>query len=141
MTACPATARRLALLALILAACSSSTAPAADPDDLLGLWRLVALEATGAAPLPSPDPDRFTATFEADGRLAVRSDCNRCQGSYSAGADGALRVGPLACTQAACPTAPFDLRLTALLSQSTAWSVQDDGLTLGSPTGVLRFQR
>jgi heat shock protein HslJ len=148
-------------LALGLMACDESAVPVAGPTPptqtvtpdpggetsatsvtaLHGAWQLVSLQ-EGDAPMTSiPEPERFTADFGADGALAARADCNRCQGSYEA-SSGTLAVHPLmACTLAYCQSAPLDTTYVSLLLSSTSWAVENAFLQLRSEKGVLRFER
>ena len=106
-----------------------------------GVWKLQSFLPTDATSVPVPDPDRFTIEVTADGRLAVRADCNRCSGSYSQ-SSGALKVGPaMACTKAFCSTAPFDTQYTAALSDATLVRATDTTLEFTSSAGVLKFAR
>jgi heat shock protein HslJ len=99
------------------------------------------LRETGQTEVQAP-ADAFTAEFTADGHVALRVDCNRCAGGYTAGATS-LRVGPMACTRAYCnATAPLDSTYESLLSGAETWT--SDGksrLDVSSSAGVLHFQR
>ena len=88
------------------------------------------------------DPGSFTAEFGADGRVALKADCNRCSSTYTAGSRN-LKVGLMACTRAFCTaTAPLDTTFTALVGSAQTWTSSDDQhLELASASGVLRFQR
>ena len=101
----------------------------------------MSVEPAGQPPVPVDDPGRFTADFGPDGRLAVRADCNRCQGRYEAGPDRFAVQAPLACTLAACPSAPLDGTYVRLLVSATAWTIEGAALDLRSDQGVLRFER
>lgn len=92
--------------------------------------------------VPVPDPNRFTIEVGADGRLAVRADCNRCAGSYAQAGD-VMRVAPaMACTRAFCSTtAPFDSEYERALSDATLVRSGSDSLEAVSGAGVLRFTR
>ena len=138
----------LLLTATLSAACSesvaapsptsqSAAAPVAD-----GTWRLQSFRRADSSVVPVPDPDRFTIEVGADGRLAVRSDCNRCAGAYTASGD-ALKIAPaMACTKAFCSTtAPFDSEYERALSDATLRRTGSDSLEAVSGAGVLRFAR
>jgi heat shock protein HslJ len=116
-------------------------------DDLTGpsavqgaAWRLQSMQATGSEVVRIENPDRFTATFQADGTLDVIADCNQCGGTYAVEGD-TLDVRPLACTKVACATAPLDTRYVQLLGAATTLDAESDELTLRSAAGVLRFSR
>jgi heat shock protein HslJ len=127
---------------------SSTTPPAGtgegassqDRSELLGDWQLVTLTKSGLSAVAVAEPQRFTASFAADGRVALRADCNRCSGGYSADG-GKLAVGLMACTRAYCSSAPFDTTFASLVQQATTWTATKGGLELRSDAGVLKLRR
>ncbi len=114
---------------------SSATSP------LHGTWRLVSLQETGQAARPIANPDDFTATFEADGRLGAQVDCNRCGGRYEASGSKLAIDAVMACTRAYCGDDSLDRFYERLLPASKSWRVEGASLELGSEQGVLRFER
>ena len=105
-----------------------------------GEWQLVSLQKAGQAAVAPPAGHRFSANFQADGRLQMVADCNRCSSSYSAGAES-LEVGLGACTRAYCMTAPLDTDFVGLVVGAKRWSVAGEELVLTSESGSLRFRR
>ena len=107
-----------------------------------GVWRLQSFRRSDSIVVPVPDPDRFTIEVAADGRLAVRADCNRCSASYSQSGD-TLKIGSaMACTKAFCSTtAPFDTQYAAALSDATLVRATGTALEFVSTAGVLTFGR
>jgi para-nitrobenzyl esterase len=65
-------------------------------------WQLVKFQGGDGRTLTPGDPARYTIQFAADGRLAVRVDCNRGSGTWKA-TPPRLEFGPLALTRARCP--------------------------------------
>jgi META domain len=70
----------------------------------------------------APEPARHTLEFGADGRVAVRLDCNRGSATWQAQpaaqggpprASGQLLMGPLATTRAMCSQYSLAPRLTS----------------------------
>ena len=121
-----------------LAACSD---PLAGPSDVQGEWRLQSIQQPDHSITTVADPARFTIRFQADGRLAVRADCNSCGGSYRL-EDGSLDTGPLACTRAFCvTTAPFDTVFVTVLDGRSHVRASGDRLTVTSERGTLVFER
>ena len=100
---------------------------------------------TGAEPVLAAGrevpADRFAVTFTT-GRISVTADCNTCSGSATL-QDSTLTIGALACTRAACASAPLDTRFTALLEGRLAVHVNSRILRLNPPQGVgeLHFER
>jgi heat shock protein HslJ len=107
---------------------------------LVGSWRAVSLEAAGGPAVVVDEPQSFTAEFRADGTLHLRADCNVCACGYTAG-PGSLTTTPMACTLAACASAPRDTQFAGLVSSATSWTVAGDRLDLTSTAGVVRLQR
>jgi heat shock protein HslJ len=126
-------------MAATLTACGDSGGPSST--DLLGHWRLTALQTSGAAAQAAPADATFSATFGPDGSLQAVADCNRCGGGFSAG-DTTLDVGALACTRAYCTgSAPFDSTFESLLGTADRWEVQGSTLVLHGSGGTLTFVR
>jgi heat shock protein HslJ len=142
------------LAAVSLSACSQSATRPSSSDGQLGesgasavtvtdtLWKLQSIERSGEAIVPVSNPDLFTLTLGADGKMAVRADCNRCVGGYSlTGTAFAVNQGVAACTRAACSSAPLDYEYMTALTTATTVSVNGNTLECVSPSAVLRFTR
>jgi heat shock protein HslJ len=142
-------------LALGMTACAGSTSSPTGPAApggangteagqgnlaLVGSWEAVSVQPAGASAVVVEEPPRFTAEFRADGTLALRADCNRCACGYTAGA-GSLTTTPMACTLAACPSAPLDTQFAGLVGGATSWTVAGDRLDLASTAGVVHMRR
>ena len=136
------TARGFALVlsGLILSSCEDGpTAPTAA--DYQGVeWRLASLQHPDFSVAEAPTGASFTALFGDDAQLSARADCNVCHAGYSA-SDTVLSVSPMACTRAFCSSAPFDSEYVRALSTATSFEMDDDGLTVRSSEGTLRFVR
>ena len=87
------------LLTAVLAACAS--APARPPLDGTA-WRLVKFQGGDDTVLVPDDGSKYTVAFGADGRVAVRFDCNRGSGGWSSPGPGQLQFWPMAMTRAMC---------------------------------------
>jgi para-nitrobenzyl esterase len=121
-------------MALVLAGC---TAGGAQPVPLAGTsWELVELRSSDDAigVVRAPDPSRYTLAFDAEGNAAIRLDCNRGRGSYTATETGPglgrLEFGALATTRAMCPPGSLDARLGRELPQVRIWVRDGDTLRL-----------
>ena len=111
----------LLLCASILAGCNAPDVPAAtDPHvtegvdepetasaatsvDLAGTsWQLVRILSMDDTVDEPDERAKYTISFGADGRAAIRADCNHGSGTWTS--DGSsLEFGPLAMTRAMCP--------------------------------------
>ncbi len=111
------------------------------PSDVVAhVWQLVALEQEGSSPVVVPDPSRYTLRLEQDGRVAVRSDCNSCGGSYAI-AGTSLTIAPLACTRVFCGEASLDSAFTRALEGTTTVAAGASEMTISGNGRVLRFRR
>lgn len=107
---------------------------------IAGTWTLVTQQLQGQPEVPPPAGSTFSMEI-ADGRAAIRADCNRCNGPAAVGAS-TVTVGPLlACTRAYCASAPFDDAFVRTLAGESAAAIDGDTLTLRSDRGVFRFTR
>jgi heat shock protein HslJ len=130
---------RLALVsAAVVLELGCAAAPATSPTDVVGMtWHLESLQRAGGL-MVAPPPGSFFLRFGEEGRLDVRADCNGCGGTYSLNGDR-LAVGPLACTRAFCPSAPFDTQFVQLAEAATTVERHEEALVLRSAAGMLRF--
>jgi heat shock protein HslJ len=99
------------------AAAAAVAAPVAAvepvPHELAGSsWRLLQFQG-GDDTIEKPDnPANYTVTFEQGGKVAVRFDCNRGNGSWVRTPPTGLAFGALALTRAMCPPSAVYTRLT-----------------------------
>jgi heat shock protein HslJ len=104
---------------------------------------LAVLLAVGAASCSKDDTltaGRFNVAF-ANAALQAKADCNACAGAATL-AGATLTVGPLACTRAACASAPLDTRFASLLDGPLTVRVNARLLQLNNATGgELRFEK
>ena len=66
-------------------------------------WQLVKFQGSDDTTLTPDDRTKYTVTFNANGSVAARIDCNRGQGAWKSPGPNQLEVGPLALTRAMCP--------------------------------------
>lgn len=104
-----------ALAVLPLAACAAlrATPAPAQQAAFAGLggtsWQLVEIQSMDDAQGTTRPEQRadYTLTFNADGTLAMRLDCNRATGTWrndgASTTGGTLTFGPMAVTRALCP--------------------------------------
>ena len=142
-----------ALLVVFASACSDSPNSPTSPTaaqvssssayvaaQLDGTWTLTSIQPSGQSPQQRPANATYTITF-ADGRLSTRVDCNVCSGVFSLSGD-TLSAGPnLACTRAACESAPFEYAYTSILSGDSVVATSSSTLTLSSTRGAIQFVR
>lgn len=81
------------------------------------------------------DPALYTMRLGADGSVAMRLNCNRATGTWSAtpgpdGTSGTFQFGPLAGTRALCPPPSLDERITAQSQYVRSYLLKDGRLSL-----------
>ena len=129
---------RLAVVSAVVFELGCAAAPATSPSDVVGMtWHLQSLQRAGQLAV-TPPAGAFFLRFAEEGRLDVRADCNGCGGTYTLNGDR-LAVGPLACTRAFCPSAPFDTQFVQLAEAATSVERHQEALVLRSPAGMLRL--
>jgi heat shock protein HslJ len=136
------------VIALLVSACGNQTAtPTAVPapaDNQAKLqanaWKWVAFKGPNEIIATVSNTPDYTLTFNADGSLAVKADCNQAVGSYKA-ADGALTLtlGPV--TAAACGKNSYSERLLKLLPGAALYRIDGNDLVidLKADGGTLSF--
>jgi len=86
-------------------------------------------------------PDNYVVTFNDDGTLNIKADCNNAMGSYTADAGGSLKieVGPM--TKAACPPESRSDQFVQYLGSAARYFFEDAELyiDLFADGGTMRF--
>jgi para-nitrobenzyl esterase len=112
---------------------SVAAAPMADDGKALAgsAWQLLRINSMDDTVMTPDDPAKYTLQFQADGRVAVRADCNRGSGTWQA--HGAtLTFGPLAMTRAMCPPGSLYDTFVAQLGYVRSFVLQDGNLHLAT---------
>ena len=129
-----------ALIAVGSASCSSDTLTSpTSASQLNGTWRLFQMTQGGSVHNEELTAGRFNATFSTD-RIDVKADCNTCTGPATL-SGSTLTVSALACTRAACASAPLDTRFTSVLDGALTVRINNRLLQLNSAQNELRFER
>ncbi len=114
-----------------------------EPLPLVGTtWRWIGAHGVPMAQdLDVPSPSHYSLELGADGRYAVRADCNRGQGTYASQGDG-IRFAPGPMTLAECGPQSFANHFLELLSQVSEMRQAGDRLTLtvAEQGGVMEFE-
>lgn len=86
-------------------------------------------------------PEHYTIEFWADGRVALRADCNRGVGGFTLGADNRISFGEFGVTRALCPEGSLSDRYLRELSRVNSYFLKDGDFFLELPfdSGTLRF--
>jgi para-nitrobenzyl esterase len=131
------------LVAATIAACDRSGAPsdaakpaapaatAAMASSLAGTsWQLVRFTGSDGNKVEPDERAKYTLTFQPDGVVVARIDCNRGRGSWKSDAPGQLVLGPLALTRMMCPPGSMHDRVAADFGAVRAYAVKDGHLLL-----------
>lgn len=128
------------IIAGLLLGAACNEAPI-SPSDLLGdSWQLVSLRRGDATPISVEDPSRYTVQFASDDRLAVKSDCNSCGGTYTLDRNS-LAVGQVACTRAFCGEQSLDSAFVDALQRARTVSSAGEQLIIEGDGVTLRLRR
>lgn len=88
-----------------------------------------------------PDPASYTATFQADGQILIKADCNNALATYTLEGDAlTIQLGPV--TRAACPPGSLSAEFLTALSKVSGYMI-DGGdliLRLGASDGSMIFR-
>lgn len=114
---------------------------AGEAPDVAGLtgtrWRLIEFQSMDDAigTTRPEDPTVYTLAFDGDGTVAMRLDCNRGTGPWSAtpgatGETGSLTIGPLAMTRALCPPPSMDEKIARDMDFVRGYMLRDGRLSL-----------
>jgi len=109
---------------LIITACSRR-------DSIEGIiWQWTAMqESVPASQSVVPDPENYTITFNADGNVAIKADCNQVSGTYTMnGSNLTIILGPS--TMAFCGDDSQDQIYLTSLGKVSSYAVEDGGLQL-----------
>ena len=124
--------RLIPLAALLLSACAAT--PSAQSGLAGTQWKLLSIQPVDErqAKTEIAEPERYTLSFDKDGRASMRFDCNRGSGTWEAepkSADsGLIRFGAIAVTRAMCPPGSLDTRVARDLPYSRQYLRKDGKL-------------
>lgn len=113
-------------------------------------WQLVEYRSMNDAigTVEPEDPEAYTITFDEDGTVAMRLNCNRGTGLYEISGEesdrsGSLELGPIATTKALCPPPSMDERIAADIPYMTGWFLDDEGrlaISLMADAGIYLWE-
>jgi heat shock protein HslJ len=134
--------RRLTLLALIggLMTAGCNTDVVSSSDLMAGTWRLQSFQEGNAGPQTVGNPSLFTLRFDSNGRVAVVSDCNTCDGTYSLSGNS-LSIGSLSCSKTVCVGPSLDAAFQTALGRIRSVEIDDALLVISGDNVTLRFAR
>lgn len=121
---------------------TTDTASSAATDLPGTSWQLVRFEGGDGTVLTPDDRAKYTLTFQADGRISVRFDCNRGMGSWTSNGPSHLEFGPLALTRAMCPPESLHDHLVRQWPYLRSYVMRDGHLFLAlmADGGIYEFE-
>ena len=127
---------------LFVTGCSSAAEPAPAPattiEGVVWQWLSAANRSTNET-TTVPDPENYTITFNADGSLTGKADCNTFTGTYSQ--EGGFFITLGATTMAACGDDSLDQQYLQLLGEVAAGGLDGaGGLALETAGGEKRLE-
>lgn len=93
------------------------------------LWQWQRTERSDGTVVVASDPSRYTVSLGADGRFAVRADCNGARGGYIVG-DARIAFEPAPITTIGCPGRSQDMAFYDDLQDTVAYAVAGERLIL-----------
>ncbi|HEY6509822.1 MAG TPA: META domain-containing protein [Vicinamibacterales bacterium] len=143
-TLCPASrAVVIPFLCALALSCAPSLATQADTRGLGGTsWQLVQIQSMDGKTSTPDDRAKYTMAFSADGRVAMRIDCNRGSGTWKSAGPSQLEFGPLATTRAACPPGSLHDRIVTDLAYVRSYILKGGHLYLSlmADGGIYEFE-
>ena len=99
-----------------------------------GAWQWQSTHHADGSTIVAADPSRYTITFQSDGRVMIRADCNTVLGSYTvSGTELSIQLGPS--TLVGCPPDSQADQFTADLARVSGYVVAGDNLQLNLGSG------
>ena len=122
----------------LIAACATS------PDSGLGgtSWQLVEFQGGDERTLTPDDRTKYTVDFGTDGRVTVRLDCNRGNGTWTSEGPNHLVFGPLALTRVQCPPGSLHDRIVRDWEYVRSYVIENGHLfaSLMADAGIYEFE-
>jgi para-nitrobenzyl esterase len=105
-------------------------------------WQLVQFQGMDDSTLTPDDGTKYTLSFEPDGVLVARIDCNRGRGTWSVDEPSGLELGPLAITRAACPPGSLHDQILRQWAYIRSFVLEDGHLYLAlmADGGIYEFE-
>jgi para-nitrobenzyl esterase len=122
-----------------LGGCERTAPPVASPTaatpasaaSLAGTsWQLVKITGSDGKSAEPDDRSKYTLSFEPDGSVDARIDCNRGHATWKSEAPNQLVLGPLALTRMMCPEGSMHDRVAADWGAVRSYAIRDGHLLL-----------
>jgi heat shock protein HslJ len=98
------------------------------------VWQWQSTQPASGAAIVASDPTRYTITFQPDGAVQLKADCNQVGGTYTtSGSSLTIMLGPS--TLVACPPDSQADQFLDGINQVTSYTVTGGNLELGLSSG------
>ena len=108
----------------------AAASPAANASLAGTSWQLVKVTGSDGKSVEPDDPTKYTLSFEPDGGVVARIDCNRGHATWKSEAPNQLALGPLALTRMMCPEGSMHDRVAADWGAVRSYAIRDGHLFL-----------
>ena len=128
---------------VLIAVVASGSACAQYAGTLSGTsWQLVQFRGGDDTVLTPDDKSKYTLTFNTDGSVSARIDCNRGRGTWKSARPGELEFGPMALTRAMCPPGSLHDRMVKQLPYVRSYVIKGNNLYLSlmADGGIYEFE-
>ena len=118
-------------------ACSGANQLSTNPADIQGDWQLTSMNGSEVQM-----SENYTVSFNTDGTVAGKADCNYFTGQYNAGEEGSLSMNAVATTKVNCGSNSSSSDYLNAISGSQSFQVRGGNtLTLNTGAGELVFSK
>lgn len=93
-------------------------------------WKLVRLQAGDETTLVPGDGSKYTITFQSNGRVVARVDCNRGSSTWKSSRANELQFGSWSMTRAKCPPGSLHDRIVTEGANVRSYVIKDGHLFL-----------
>jgi para-nitrobenzyl esterase len=98
-------------------------------------WKLVRLQAGDETTLVPGDGSKYTLTFQSNGRVVARVDCNRGSSSWKSSRANELQFGSWSMTRAKCPPGSLHDRIVTEGANVRSYLIKNGHLFLSGMSG------
>ena len=98
-------------------------------------WKLVRLQAADETTLVPGDGSLYTITFQSNGRVVARVDCNRGSSTWKSSRANELQFGSWSMTRAKCPPGSLHNRIVTEGANVRSYVIKDGHLFLSGMSG------
>lgn len=118
-------------------ACSGANQLSTNPADLQGDWQLTSLDGSEVQM-----SDSYTVSFNTDGTVAGKADCNYFTGEYSSNEEGSVGLSSVSTTKVNCESNSNSNSYLNSVTDPQSFEVRGENtLTLNTGAGTLVFTK